>query len=425
MKLTRLTIREYAESLAVAFILAMIIRHFVVEAFRIPTSSMEPTLIGSETHGDRILVSKFEFDLHPPEQFDIVVFKIDEHRIGYWRPSDTSQDPTARHRPNGTIERDGSANYINYVKRLVALPGQTLQVKNGDLFIDGTVCRKPRNVEDALLVPVTNDKILKQNKHALLDRWTSNSSEAVGMNGDVLRLNGTLAAQECSLSYDRYVQDRVATDAETTRAREARGRLNIVGDLRIAFRFTHKNGTGRIVARLREDGVRYGFYLPSGGPGERARLLINGREVARSEKPVDLGEGEHEFEASNIDSRLTLRVDGRELIVYEDQEPARTVANKVPVTKPHASGVQFGAISCDLAVRDVRLWRDIYYTSDPSHQSFAVAKPLTLGNDEYFMMGDNSSNSFDGRNWGVVKQSSLIGEAFFVFWPIPRWKFIN
>ena len=84
MKLTRLTIREYAESLAIAFVLAMVIRHFVVEAFRIPTSSMEPTLIGNERSGDRILVSKFQYDLHPPQQWDIVVFKIDEARIDYY-----------------------------------------------------------------------------------------------------------------------------------------------------------------------------------------------------------------------------------------------------------------------------------------------------------------------------------------------------
>jgi len=87
MKITRLTIREYAESLAIAFVLAMVIRHFVVEAFRIPTSSMEPTLIGNEVSGDRILVSKFQYDLHPPEQWDIVVFKIDEARIDYYKRS--------------------------------------------------------------------------------------------------------------------------------------------------------------------------------------------------------------------------------------------------------------------------------------------------------------------------------------------------
>jgi len=40
-------------------------------------------------------------------------------------------------------------------------------------------------------------------------------------------------------------------------------------------------------------------------------------------------------------------------------------------------------------------------------------------------MGDNSPNSFDSRNWGVVKRRNLIGEAFFVFWPIPRWRLIN
>ncbi len=48
-------IREYAESLLIAFVLAMIIRTFVVQAFKIPTGSMNPTLI----ENDRILVNKF------------------------------------------------------------------------------------------------------------------------------------------------------------------------------------------------------------------------------------------------------------------------------------------------------------------------------------------------------------------------------
>lgn len=425
MKLTRLTIREYAESLAVAFILAMIIRHFVVEAFRIPTSSMEPTLIGSETHGDRILVSKFGFDLHPPQQFDVVVFKIDEHRIEYWRNQGSQREVSARHLPNGTIRRNGSANYINYVKRLVALPGQTVQVRRGDLFINGTICRKPRDVENVLLVPVTNDRILQQNRESLLDRWRSNSSTTVGLHDEVLHLRGTQTGQETTLSYNYKIDDRVETDAESTRSRWERQAFHIVADLRLAFRFTLRAGAGSAFVRLRDDGTLMKFELPLGRPGEPALLWIDGVEVARSSEPLNLGEGEHTFEASSIDARMTLRVDGREVLVYEASDPARTVASQVPPRGPQVSGAQFGVVGCDLAVRDVRLWRDIFYSSSPSHQPFAVAQPLTLGPDEYFMLGDNSSNSFDGRNWGVVKEGRLIGEAFFVFWPVPRWKFIN
>ena len=178
MKLTRLTIREYTESLVVAFILAMIIRHYVVEAFRIPTASMEPTLIGNETNGDRILVSKFEYDLHPPRQWDVIVFKIDQNRIDFHRSNAKLQPPGITPNPNGTINNPASANYVNYVKRLVGLPGQTIQVRNGDLFVDGTIARKPPHAQDSLLVPVTNDDLLEKRKSGFFEHWARNNAGA-------------------------------------------------------------------------------------------------------------------------------------------------------------------------------------------------------------------------------------------------------
>ncbi len=119
-KSTARTIREYAESLAIAFVLAMIIRHYVVEAFKIPTGSMEPTLMGDPAEGDKILVSKFMYDVSKPERWDVFVFKFPED-----------------------LEK-------NYIKRLVGLPGETLYIKHGDLYVDGHIARKPPKVQNGL-----------------------------------------------------------------------------------------------------------------------------------------------------------------------------------------------------------------------------------------------------------------------------------
>ena len=76
------TVREYAEAFIIAFIIALLIRTFLVQAFKIPSSSMEPTLLV----GDHILVSKFIYGIripyigtkfltfHKPKRGDIVVF---------------------------------------------------------------------------------------------------------------------------------------------------------------------------------------------------------------------------------------------------------------------------------------------------------------------------------------------------------------
>ena len=422
MKITRLTIREYAESLAIAFVLAMIIRHYAVEAFRIPTSSMEPTLIGSESHGDRILVSKFQYDLHPPQQWDIIVFKIDQHRINFHRGPEAPRG--AQVHPNGTITHLTSADYLNYVKRLVGLPGQTILIRNGDVFINGRISRKPARVQNALFVPVTSDDILESRGETFADHWGRQGNEAVAMRGGVVTFRGASSHSACEITYLGQVEDRIETDERTTREREQDGRFNIVGDLKLAFGFTHLGGAGHLTGHLIENGTTYTFYLPLGRQGETAALLCDGDVVMEASEPFEAS-GAHRLEFSNVDARITLEVDGRVLIRFDNDTPSEALASEVPTLRRQTSGVRFGANRCDVTVRDVRLWRDIFYTSPMLRRDFGVTEPFMLGSDEYFVMGDNSPNSFDSRHWGVVRESSLIGEAFFVFWPITHWNFIN
>ncbi|MEA3560277.1 MAG: signal peptidase I [Candidatus Omnitrophota bacterium] len=108
-KKTKLVIREWVESLVVAFILAMIIRIFIVQAFKIPTSSMEPTLM----RGDRILVNKFIYRFKEPERWDIVVFKY---------PLNPKKD---------------------FIKRLAAKEGEKVTIINGRVFIDNKMVDNP------------------------------------------------------------------------------------------------------------------------------------------------------------------------------------------------------------------------------------------------------------------------------------------
>jgi len=96
-------IREYAESLLIAFVLAMIIRTFIVQAFKIPTGSMIPTLL----EGDRILVSKFIYRFRQPHRPEVIVFKYPEN-------------------PK-----------LAFIKRLIAEPNENVLIKNGRIFING------------------------------------------------------------------------------------------------------------------------------------------------------------------------------------------------------------------------------------------------------------------------------------------------
>ncbi|MCP4649857.1 MAG: signal peptidase I [PVC group bacterium] len=102
-------IREYGESLLIAFVLAMIIRTFIVQAFKIPTGSMIPTLI----EGDRILVNKFIYKFRDPENGEVIVFKYPE-------------DPK-----------------IDFIKRLIASEKETLEIENGRIYLNGEQTKNP------------------------------------------------------------------------------------------------------------------------------------------------------------------------------------------------------------------------------------------------------------------------------------------
>jgi len=113
--------REYLESVVVAVILALFIRTFVVQAFKIPTGSMETNLL----IGDHLLVNKvvyspswgaLETSILPKRSIrrkDVVVFKFPE-------------DPT----------RD-------FIKRVIALPGETVEIKDKTVFVDGKALEEP------------------------------------------------------------------------------------------------------------------------------------------------------------------------------------------------------------------------------------------------------------------------------------------
>jgi signal peptidase I len=115
------TLREYFESIVIAVILALFVRTWVVQAFKIPTGSMENNLL----IGDHLLVNKFVFGPEPSalaravlpvrdiRRGDIVVFKYPE-------------DP----------QRD-------FIKRVIGLPGETIELQNKKVLVNGRAIDEP------------------------------------------------------------------------------------------------------------------------------------------------------------------------------------------------------------------------------------------------------------------------------------------
>lgn len=117
-------IREYAESIAIAVLLALVIRTYLVQAFKIPSGSMEDTL----AIGDHLLVSKFIYGtkipfvdkrvltVRDPSQGDVIVFEY---------PEDPSKD---------------------FIKRVIGVPGDVVEGKEKKVYVNGKPYENPHEV---------------------------------------------------------------------------------------------------------------------------------------------------------------------------------------------------------------------------------------------------------------------------------------
>jgi len=107
------SLREYAESIGLAVAIALLLRFFVVEAFKIPSGSMVPTLLV----GDHIFVNKFIYGLRVP---------LTEKWLFHW------QEPKRGDVIVFMYPQDRSKDFI---KRGVGLPGDTVEIRNGELLV--------------------------------------------------------------------------------------------------------------------------------------------------------------------------------------------------------------------------------------------------------------------------------------------------
>jgi len=132
MSKTKSKLREYIEAILLAILIAFFIRTFVIQAYKIPSGSMKPTLL----IGDHILVSKFSYGIKlpfirstvlpigEPKRGDIVVFIY---------PEDRSKD---------------------FIKRLIGVPGDTIEVRNKKILLNGLPFDDVHGVHsDSIIIP--------------------------------------------------------------------------------------------------------------------------------------------------------------------------------------------------------------------------------------------------------------------------------
>lgn len=462
------------EWLITAFMLAFVIRSFVMEAFRIPTGSMADTLKGNHfrlrctqcgyiydygydqqepplyqsavspgqsrmptsrcpscgyynsTHrvmpisnGDRILVLKCIYQFFAPKQWDVVVFK-------------NPLDPP-----------------INYIKRLIGQPGETVEIIDGDIYINGQISRKPAKVQDELWMPIyDNDYQPARPREPFFNyhQWQQPFRNIAESKWKIDKANPTLfhlnsAVDEInSLIYDTSVSNDFKTTYAYDDVKEYE-HMPYCSDLMVRFYYLSGKLGGCIGISISKYQTIYSARVdfkkdaePAGFIGNMTiAKVLDDTETILDTKPIEPPAINKPtlIKFANVDHQLIFQCGGQKLTYDLGRNPEDAGERRTdipPQVKIFGSG--------KLTLSHIAVFRDIHYTAKKSAQSTETGRategnPFTLGEDEFFVLGDNSPNSEDGRWWskqgkgnnglfyreGIVPRDYLVGKALFVYWP--------
>ncbi len=123
-------VREYTEAIVIAIILALFIRTFVVQAFKIPSGSMENTLLV----GDHILVNKFIYGIKIPNEIPFTHIKLF---------NDIKFFPHYPKRGDIIVFRFPGDKSRDFIKRVIGLPGERLEIMDQKVYINGELLKDP------------------------------------------------------------------------------------------------------------------------------------------------------------------------------------------------------------------------------------------------------------------------------------------
>jgi signal peptidase I len=439
------------EWLLVALILALVFRAFAVEAFQIPTGSMAETLkgahyllrctrcgyayevggdvslmvrprcpscgnmqpstaVGPVHNGDRIFVLKCLYPFFMPRRWDVVVFK---------NPLDPG---------------------LNFIKRLIALPGETVKIIDGDIYINDQIQRKPAGVQRELWMCIYDNDYQPFGALEPVEEaagavpanvpWTQpfentpDSRWNCSADGPTVFGLDEPAEQVHTLVYNTSVgNDFQAAYAYNNDLRQSE---SICDDLMVRFYVQAGKPASTIGVSLEKDQAHYVARIL----WDEAMILEkrqNDAIVELAGMPIKTPAGSKPvyFEFANVDHRLIFRCGENRLSLDIPVRGSGRGNHHQPAVKILGSG--------KIRLAHIGLYRDLYYTSKDNIRATDDI-PFTLKADEFFVCGDNSPNSYDARLWrepgkdrtgrpfyrqGIVPKDYMMGKAFFVYWSDP------
>ena len=421
-------------------------------------------------YGDRILVLKYLYLLQDPQRWDVVVFKS---------PSEKAKDYST-----------------NFIKRLIGKPGETIMVLDGDIYVKARgadhfeIARKSPAAQESLWRLLYDNDYHPESNLARQSKWQQPWQQTTGSGkwstdaslGRVFKFDGSDSAGTISFNGDANLPDNknaafydwIGYDQKHSSKNYSayRGHSPWLGeypvsDLKLDLYYTRSTGDGPL--RLRLSKLDHAFTAEFSPNAVRLIHEVNGVQSSQpkmAELPFRPNKPIH-IEFSNVDYQVTLRIDGRDVLQTTNEEyhpdiddlehrqldhqrygsyPSRagdfsSSARHHPPLPPPTASITAERQACE--VSHISLWRDVYYTpklANHQPQLWAGAEPMpggnggpvVLGENEFFVMGDNSPMSYDARFWwepvdlkdedlhaeaGRVPERFMLGKAFFVYWP--------
>jgi signal peptidase I len=364
-------------------------------------------------NGDRILVLKCIYQFIHPKRWDVIVFK-------------NPTDPT-----------------INYIKRLIGLPGEKVEIIDGDVYIDNKITRKPPKVQNELWMPVYNNDYqparpkdgnfnghtwsqpFKNVSDSIWNTTNSNSPTIFTLESAVDRIN--------TIFYDTLIGNNFRTIYaydEINRYDE----MPICSDLMVRFHCLADGSKGRIGIALSKYETNYKAWVDLAGEMIISRIEQGkqSQELARRTIEPSVTDEPVLVSFANVDHLLIFQYGNNKLTF----DLGRNMEDAGPIKENIEPRVEiFG--SGKLTLSHIAIFRDIHYTNPgyPGRNGQTRASrgnPFSLEKDQFFVLGDNSPNSEDARLWnspgmankglpeyreGTVPRDYLVGKALFVYWP--------
>lgn len=305
-------------------------------AMVVPTGSMQPTIMGARpprASGDHLFVDNFSYLFRDPRRFEIVVFEYPLFRDLY------------------------------FVKRVVGLPGEHVEIKDGDIWVNGKVAKKPPVVQATLW----RELFPRPNFLAAPKKISDGFTQDVGSGGTWKRVSDTEVrcepGKDASFAFFNW--------------RES------FTDLRLAFTAV-PDQSAEILARITSRGVPFLLSVAAAGDSGGVELRIGGQLVQVDRQVRPPGGASIRVELCVVDGEFTALVDGTEVA----RRPA-------PLDVRGRNRVEIGAAGKPVNFRDVVVARDIAYDAGGGPDAYDVPA------DGFLFLGDNVEGSADSRKWTV------------------------